>query len=280
MSTPVFLTILVAAAMHAGWNVIVKTGLDGLLGISLVAISAGVLSLPLLPFVSAPVPAAWPWLLASVALHIGYNIFLVRAYRFGDLGQVYPIARGTAPLITALAGMLVIGEHLGPVTLLGIAILCGGVWVLSLGSAPRSGSLRQSAVAMALLTSLFIAGYSLTDGMGARANGSAHSYAIWLFALDGIGMVGLLLLLRGPEGFSIFRLWGRGLGGGAMSFGAYWIVIWAMTRAPIALVAALRESSVLFAALFSVLLLRERPRLSRGAAAVLIASGVALVRLG
>jgi drug/metabolite transporter (DMT)-like permease len=273
-----FIAILAAAAMHAGWNVIVKINLDAFLGIALVTIAAGIVSLPAFAVVEVPRLEAWPWLIASVILHVGYNVFLVRAYRFGDLGQVYPVARGTAPLLTAVGGIALVGEHIGLVTAVGILVLCSGVWLMSLSGRKNAG-LGQNAMVMALVTSLFISGYSLTDGIGARANGSPHGYAVWLFVLDGLVMSVMLLASRGRQGLAVVQHWRQGLAGGAMSLAAYWIAIWAMTKAPIALVAALRESSVLFAAVFSIVFLGEPLWKSRAIAAVLIACGVALVRL-
>ena len=265
--------------MHAGWNAIVKIGLDRLLTITLVAGSAAVVSVPLLAFVSAPLAASWPWMAASVALHIGYNLALARAYEAGDFGLVYPIARGTAPLLTALVGALYVGEILSPAETAGVLVLVAGVWLMAArGRMPAS--IGPSAVLPALTTSLFISGYSLSDGLGARASGSASGYTLWLFVLDGIAMLAVVVSWRGGKAMaSALPFWRGGLIGGALSLGAYWIVIWAMTKSPIALVAALRETSVLFAALVSVAVLREPLKLSRGLAAVLIAAGVMLIRL-
>lgn len=279
MTTGIFLAILAAALMHAGWNAIVKIGLDRLLAITLVAVSAGAVSLPLLAFVNAPLAASWPWMAASVALHIGYNLALARAYEAGDFGLVYPIARGTAPLLTALVGALYVGEILSPAETAGVLVLVAGVWLIAAqGRIPAS--IGPSAVLPALTTSLFISGYSLSDGLGARASGSASGYTLWLFVLDGIAMLAVVMAWRGRAAMaSALPFWRGGLIGGALSLGAYWIVIWAMTKAPIALVAALRESSVLFAALISVAILREPLKLSRGLAALLIVAGVMLIRL-
>jgi drug/metabolite transporter (DMT)-like permease len=279
VSTGIFLAILAAALMHAGWNAIVKIGLDRLLAITLVAGSAAAVSLPLLAFVDTPVPASWPWMAASIAMHIGYNIALARAYEVGDLGLVYPIARGTAPLLTAIVGTLVLREYLTLAESAGILTLVGGVWLMA--TRGRVGNyVGPNAVVPALITSLFISGYSLSDGLGARASGTASGYTLWLFVLDGLVMIAVVAGWRGRTAIvSALPYWRSGLIGGTLSLGAYWIVIWAMTKAPIALVAALRESSVLFAALISVAVLGEPLKLSRGLAAVLIAAGVMLIRL-
>lgn len=279
MSTGIFLAIMAAALMHAGWNAIVKIGLDRLSTITLVACSAAAVSVPLLAFVDTPLPASWPWMAASVALHIGYNLALARAYEAGDFGLVYPIARGTAPLLTALIGALYVGEILSPAETVGVLVLVAGVWLMAArGRIPAS--VGPSAVLPALTTSLFISGYSLSDGLGARASGSASSYTLWLFVLDGVAMLAVVLSWRGRAAVApALPFWRNGLVGGALSLGAYWIAIWAMTKAPIALVAALRETSVLFAALISVAVLGEPLKLNRGLAVMLIAAGVTLIRL-
>lgn len=281
MEPAVFLAVLFAAACHAGWNAIVKINLDRLLSISFIAIAAGAVALCLVPFVAFPAPAAWPWLLVSVAFHIGYNLFLVEAYRSGDLGQVYPIARGTAPLLVTLVMTFVFGEALAPAALVGVALLVAGVWLMSLRGGHDLARMDGRALAFALGTSVFIACYTITDGLGARANGDAHGYAVWLFVLDGLAMLAILVALRGPRVLTALRPHlGRGLAGGAMSLGAYWIVIWAATVAPLALVAALRESSVLFAAAISVLILREPLTRWRAASAVAIVAGIVVTRVG
>jgi drug/metabolite transporter (DMT)-like permease len=280
MEPLVFLAVLLAAAFHAGWNAIVKIDLDRFLSITLISLAAGTVAVAALPFVAVPQASTWPWLAVSALLHTGYKIFLVQAYRAGDLGQVYPIARGAAPLLVSLA-MLAIGEVLTAHATAGIALLVGGVWLMSVRGGRDLAKLEGRAVAFALATSVFIASYTVTDGLGARINGDAHGYAVWLFVLDGLLMLALLLLMRGRCGLGAMRPFlVSGLAGGAMSLGAYWIVIWAATVAPIAMVAALRESSVLFAGAISVLILREPPTRWRVLSASIIVIGVALMRAG
>lgn len=278
MEPLVFLAVLLAAAFHAGWNALVKIDLDRFLSITLISLAAGTVAAAALPFVAVPQASAWPWLAVSALLHTGYKIFLVQAYRAGDLGQVYPIARGAAPLLVSLA-MLAIGEVLTAHATVGIALLVGGVWLMSVRGGRDLAKLEGRAVAFALATSVFIASYTVTDGLGARINGDAHGYAVWLFVLDGLLMLALLLLMRGRCGLGAMRPFlVSGLAGGAMSLGAYWIVIWAATVAPIAMVAALRESSVLFAGAISVLILREPPTRWRVLSALVIVIGIALLR--
>ena len=278
MEPLVFLAVLLAAAFHAGWNALVKLDLDRFLSITLISLAAGTVAAAALPFVAVPQASAWPWLAVSALLHTGYKIFLVQAYRAGDLGQVYPIARGAAPLLVSLA-MLAIGEVLTAPATAGIALLVGGVWLMSVRGGRDLAKLEGRAVAFALATSVFIASYTVTDGLGARINGDAHGYAVWLFVLDGLLMLALLLATRGRCGLGAMRPFlASGLAGGAMSLGAYWIVIWAATVAPIAMVAALRESSVLFAGAISVLILREPPTRWRLLSALVIVVGMALMR--
>lgn len=277
----VFAAVLMAAAMHAGWNALVKTGLDSFLTMTLITVCVGLMALALTPFVRFPAAAAWPWLFASMGLHIGYKLFLLRAYRSGDMSQVYPIARGTAPLLVAVVMATVFGERLGAVAATGMGLLVLGVWLMSVRGGQSARVLDGAAVGYALATSLFIAGYTLVDGMGARANGDPHGYVVWLFVLEAPLIVIPLVASRGPGALrQLWPAWRVGVMGGALSLGAYWIAIWAMTVAPIALVAALREASVLFAIAISVIVMREALTRWRLLAALAITTGVVVMRLG
>ncbi len=281
MEPVVVIAVLAAAVMHAGWNAILKVGLDRFLSISLMGFFMGFISLICLPFVAVPQGITWVWILASAALHTGYKLFLVRAYSAGDLSQVYPLARGTAPLITALAGFVLLGERLSPLMVLGIVVLTTGIFVMSMRGGALLEKLDRVAVGYALGTSLFIAGYTLTDGVGARSAVSASSYAAWMFVFDGFWMVAFCIMMRGVGSVRLLAAeWKTGIVIGALSLGAYWIVIWAMTRAPIAAIAALRETSVLVALLISVIVLKEKVTVWRIAAAILIVAGVILLRSG
>jgi len=227
-----------------------------------------------------PPAAAWPWLIASVVTHVGYYIGLSSAYRLGDMGQVYPIARGTAPLMTAAGGALLLGENFSLIGWGGIVGLTSGVFLLSLRASGDLAHLNRRAVGFALFTAVTICCYSLVDGIGARTAGNAHSYALWLFVIDGAFITGIAIAWRGTGSIpEMARSWKSGLIGGVLSLVAYWIVIWAMTVAPIALVAALRETSVLFGALIAVVILKEPLRATRMVAAVLIVIGLTLIRL-
>jgi len=276
----VFGVVLLAAAFHASWNALIKFRLDPFLAIVLIAAGAGVVSLPALAFVPVPPLAAWPWLIMSVITHCGYYLGLSAAYRSGDMGQVYPIARGTAPLMTAIGGALLVGENFSPTGWAGILALVSGVFLLSMRGGGELAHLNRRAVAFALMTAVTICCYSLVDGIGARTAGNAHSYALWLFVIDGAFITVVALVKHGTGVVpGVMRHWRSGLIGGVLSLAAYWIVIWAMTVQPIAIVAALRETSVLFATLIPVAILKEPLRASRVAAAVLIVIGLAAIRL-
>jgi drug/metabolite transporter (DMT)-like permease len=280
MEPHVFFAVLFGAACHAGWNALLKIRLEPFSAMALVAIGSLVMALPIAPFVGIPAPASWPWLLSSVVLHIGYYVGLSEAYRAGDMGQVYPLARGTAPLMTATVSTLVLGEALGFGQWIGILVLAGGVFLMSFRGGRDIATIDRRAVYFALFTAVTICCYSVVDGSGARVSASANAYAIWLFICDGIVMIAFAYLRRGPGVFAqMIRSWRAGLIGGALSLAAYWIAIWAMTVAPIALVAALRETSVLFGAAIAVFVLKEPLRATRIAAALLIVTGLALIRL-
>src|SRR5215813_6660589 len=280
MDVVIFVAVLFAAACHAAWNATIKRGLDPLTTTVAISIGAALVALACVPVVGLPAPGAWPWLIASVAIHLVYFAVLIESYRWGDLGQVYPIARGSAPLMTATATTAFVGEHLGLAGWLGIALLAAGVLMLSLRGGRDLAELDRKAVGFALCTAVTICAYSVVDGIGARLAGSANAYSAALFV--GIGPVMALYALArsGMRALGdVRRLWLTGLAGGALQFGSYAIAIWAMTLAPIAIVAALRETSVLFGALIAVIVLKEPLRAGRMAATFLIVCGLVLVRL-
>jgi drug/metabolite transporter (DMT)-like permease len=280
MDSFVFVAVLFAAACHAGWNATIKGGLDPLATTVLISIGAAVVSLVFLPVTGLPAAAAWPWCAASVLIHLVYFAALIESYRAGDMGQVYPIARGSAPLMTAVATTAFIGERLGLLGWCGILLLAAGVLLLSLRGGRDLARPDRTAVGFALFTAVTICAYSVVDGVGARLSGSANAYSVMLFV--GIGPVMLIYALarRGHEVIAAMgQSWGLGLAGGGLQLGSYGIANWAMTVAPIAMVAALRESSVLFGAAIAVVFLKEPLRAGRVAAALMIVAGLALIRL-
>lgn len=185
MQTFVFLAVLFAALCHAGWNALIKTGLDPLRATTVIALGALVVALPLWPFAGLPLPASWPWLAASLAIHVFYFAGLIEAYRGGDLGQVYPIARGAAPLMTATAATLFVGERLSALGWAGIAVLAGGVVLLSVRGGRGFSGLDRRAVLFALFTAVTVCAYSVVDGVGVRLSGNAAGYVLALFVFNG-----------------------------------------------------------------------------------------------
>lgn len=275
MSLAVFLAVLFAAALHAGWNALVKTGLDRFSSILFLGLVQGGLALVLLPFFGLPPPRAWPWVLAGSALHSGYKLALIRPYGHGDLSQVYPLSRGTAPLIVAVAGALFLGETMDMARTAAVVAIAGGIMLMA-----GRGGLTRTGLFWALVTAGFTAAYTLADGVGARVAGSASAFILTMIFLDGLIMLAWGLAARGPRGMAaMLPAWRPGVAAGAMSLGAYWIAIWAFTQAPLAMVAALRETSVLFAMLIAATALKERLTARRWAAAALILAGVMLMRV-
>ncbi|MFY9757640.1 MAG: EamA family transporter [Pseudolabrys sp.] len=280
MENFVFLAVLFAAACHAGWNALIKVGLDPLSTTTLISLGAGLVALALAPLVGLPAWAAWPWLIASVIVHLCYFASLIESYRTGDLGQVYPIARGSAPLMTAAATTVFIGEKLSLVGWTGIFSLVAGVLLLSARGGRELAEVDRRAIGFALFTALTICAYSVVDGIGARLSANPNAYSVWLFIGIAVVMLPYAIYRDGPDVIpAMRRFWRRGLAGGALQLLSYGIAIWAMTAAPIAIVATLRETSVLFGAVIAVVVLKEPLRAARIVAACLIVCGLILIRL-
>ncbi len=281
MDTHVFLAMLAAAFCHAGWNSILKLNLAPFTALVLINTASAIVVAPIVLMVPFPDSNAWPYLIASLAVHALYYAGLTEAYRTGDLGQVYPIARGGAPLLTALAAYLWLGENPGAVGWLGIAVLASGILLLSFPGQRTSGRLEFRAVSFALLTAVAISLYTVVDGTGARASGSAASYISWLFLLDGLMMLLLGILSLGhAQLWSRFRCaWKTLMLGGTMALLSYGTAIWAMTLAPIAMVAAVRETSVLFATALGIVVLKEAVIPTRILAAGVVLTGLVLMRM-
>lgn len=279
MSATVFFAVLVAAGLHASWNALVKGGRDTFLSMSAVVI--GHVPLALLAVLLAPTPdaACWPYLLAGVLIHFGYQAFLMISYRIGDLTQVYPIARGIAPLIVTGVSVGLLGVELLPAEYVAIALVAAGLMSITL--ARRTDGLRNAPAAIsALVTGCFIAGYSLNDGWGARIAGSPIAFYGWLSLINAlIWAIAMRLVKPGVLG----RLAGEGkmlmLAGGGFSFIAYAIVVWAFTKAPIPLVTALRETSMVFALILGVVFLKERLDTGKVVSTLVTLAGAAILRL-
>jgi drug/metabolite transporter (DMT)-like permease len=268
--------VLGSAVLHAGWNVGLRKQADRRRETALIVIGAAALCAVILPFLTPPARESWPYLGISGVLHVLYFILIGEAYSRGGVSLAYPLMRGTAPVLTAAFAVTVLGEALSPWAWAGILGISGGVILM----AKRSGDPGEAAaIPFALANSVVIAAYTLNDALGARASLSPVAYTLWVEPLSVIPS--LLWLLRGqaiklPNRAEILR----GLGGGGCSMAAYAIALWAMTIAPIAPVAAIRETAMLFGVAFARIFLGERPGLRGWTAALTIAAGAALLRVG
>lgn len=270
--------VLCAALMHAGWNALVKARGDAFLSTVLVTASAGLLCLLALPFLAQPAPASWPFIGASSITQVLYYALLMETYREGDISHAYPLMRGCAPLIVALLGLAFMGERLAPGQWLAIGLICGGVLAMYLGARGSAAGARRTTL-LALCTACVIATYTLIDGAGVRRSDAPAAYTMWIFVFTALGVAALGLRRRRELLPFARRHPALLLGGGVMSVGSYGVALWAMTQAPVAAVAALRETSILFATAIAFVFLRERVGLARLAAAALIACGAVAMRL-
>jgi drug/metabolite transporter (DMT)-like permease len=280
ISVGVTFAVLGAATLHAGWNAAAHRVTDRLVGFVLIGATCSVCALVLLPFVASPARAAWPFIAASFVTHIAYNLLLMRSYELGDFNQMYPLARGTSPLVVAVAAAVFIGEDLPPVHLLGVIVISVGLMTL-VGAGGRPGRRELPALSAAVITGLAIATYTVLDGVGVRRSGSVGGYVAWLFLLQGLPMpIGAFALRGGRVMLNRMRglLW-IGVLSGAASFAAYAIVIWAQTQAPLATVAALREVSIVVGAILGALLFHERFGKWRVVGSALAVIGIALLEL-
>ncbi|MGA0540090.1 EamA family transporter [Neotabrizicola sp. VNH66] len=278
MSLGVFLAVMAAAFLHALWNALIKVGtskVGGMVILSLVEIPIG---LAVVAFTPAINPAAVPWVIAAGATHFFYKFFLTYAYDRGDLSRVYPIARGAAPMLVTLVGIFVLSDAMTGLQYAAIAVLAAGILLMARGVF-TSGENRRL-LPFALGSALATATYTLIDGMGARVSESPVAYVAWVFVADGLFFGLGMILLRGVDILPRDRkAWLMGSFASAASYGAYAVSIWAMTLAPIALVAALRETSILFAVLIGWLVFGERMSGEKALAAAVIVLGVILTRI-
>ena len=280
MTAAVTAAVLVAAFCHASWNAIIRMPGDKLISMTLLVTAAGLMAVPGLFLVPILPAVAWPYLIASAIIHLGYNTFLALAYHHGELSKVYPLVRGSAPLTTLAISLLFLDESVDAGGVAGIVVLAAGIMALALDRGWRALVASPRGIIYAAATSLCITGYTLSDGIGARLAESPHHYVVWLFALDALPMLAIVAYLRGRDLLKAAREnWTAGLLGGALSLAAYWIVIWAFTVAPIPIVAALRETSILFAALIGMLLLGEKLTPVRIASIFMVLCGLTLMRL-
>ncbi|MBT8416111.1 MAG: EamA family transporter [Silicimonas sp.] len=278
MSLTVFLAVLGAALLHAGWNAVIRVGAEKVRTMMVMTVVQSGLGVAIALGLGVPGSAVWPWLLASGVFHAGYKVFLAFAYEQGDLSRVYPIARGAAPLAVLAISAAFLNEGLRGQEVAAVLVLGLGILVMGQG-AFASGESRRL-VPLALASAAMTAGYSLVDGIGARVAGDALLFVGWLFLMDAVFFVPAILILRG-RGVTRAdrRTWALGAAAAILSFAAYAVAVWAMTKAPIALVTALRETSILFAVLIGWLIFGERMDRTKAVAAGLILAGVVLTRM-
>jgi phosphonate utilization associated putative membrane protein len=275
---PVLALVLTGALLHASWNALVKSSSDKTLDTALIHVLCSLLALPALLVLGLPPLHVWPYVLASLVIHVGYYFALAGALKHGELGLAYPLMRGTAPLLVAVGSFVFLGEAVRPLGWLGIVMVCAGVLMLGMSA----GLLKhRKAVLFALSNAVLIAIYTVVDAQGARLSGHVGQYVALLFVLDGWPFAVLVYLQRKGQVWEYARArWPLATFGALASLGSYSIALWAMTVAPVALVAALRETSVLFAVILGAWLLRERWTRWRVIGASTIVCGVVALRLG
>lgn len=277
MTPVVAAAVLIAAFTHAGWNAIAHHIKDQLLSFTLISGGGALIGLAAAGFVPFPAAEAWPYLITSAVLHVAYMALLMRSFTLGDFGQMYPIARGTAPLVVTVLAAVFVGEVPDGRQTTGVAVACAGLVGVALWGI-RGSRPHWPALVAALATGLSIAAYTVVDGVGVRASGTPLGYIAWLMILEGVAIPAYTFYRRRSELLTQLRpLAVRGLFGAALSVSAYALVLWAQTRAPLAPIAALRESSIIVGAAIGALFFKERFGAPRIAAAGLMLIGIALM---
>lgn len=283
MSLITFFVVLVAALLHATWNALIKVSGDRLAIMAVITGSTSLLVIPLLFVFPLPDKASWPYLGASALIHSGYMLILVKAYSHGDFSQIYPVARGSAPLLTAILGFVFVGEKIAGLELLGMLLIVGGIIAFAFENSIRKvkkidNKVSSIGIALSLLVGLSITAYSLVDGLGARVSGNAFSFIAWSFFLDGFIVAAVAYVRRRNQiRQTILKVWKPGLLVALISTIAYGLVVWSFTLSPIGLVATLRETSVLFALLISAFLIREKISRYRVIMSVVVLLGIGLI---
>jgi len=279
LTTAILLAVLGGALLHASWNALIKWEPDKLAASAAIAFGAGVVSLPIALFSPTPLAASWPLIAFSSVIHVLYFVLVGYALRHADLGVAYPLTRGSAPAFTAILAAVWLGEMLALSGWLAVGAIAAGVVTLSADALLRGGLTARAAV-LSFTNAAVVVAYTLVDGLGARLSGNSLAYVTWMNAATGalIAMIALAFYRESvtskDRGF-----WLRALFGGTLALAGYGIALWAMTQAPIGLVAALRETSVLFAAILGVLIFDERFGPKRWAALILIVLGIGLLRV-
>lgn len=277
MPTHVLLLVLLAAFLHASWNAVVKSSPDKFLDIVFVTASAAVIGAVTVPFLPLPAAGSWVYIAVSAVVHVLYFVLIGAAYRSGDMSHAYPLMRGAPPLLVALASGPLIGERLGVGQWSGILLICAGILGLLMANPPTANTARTTR--LALLNAATVAAYTLVDGTGVRLSGHPASYTMWMFILTAPPILAWAIARRKDDALAHLRArWYLLLTGGACTLAAYSLVLWAMTHAPIAMVAALRETAIIFGAAISAFVLRERYGYGRPAAAFVILLGVVVLK--
>lgn len=278
MTFPIFLAVMAAALLHAAWNALVKTGQNKQTAMAILTVTQSVVGLIVVCFRPWPDAQVWPWILASGLIHMFYQMFLAYAYEQGDLSRVYPIARGAAPMMVLIASLIFLTDPIAPLDYVGITVLGLGIALMARGVFAHNES--RQLLPFAFGSACATAGYTLVDGLGARVSGDPIGYTGWLLIMSAVFYIPTVVALKGTGVLRApLRSWGVIGIAGVASYLAYAIVVWAMTQAPIALVAALRETSILFAVLIGWLVFGEKMDRGKAMAAVLIVIGVVLTRL-
>ena len=272
------MAVLLAALFHASWNSLIKGGKDTLLDSMLISSVWVVICIIAFPFLPLPDASSWPYIAVSVIIHVSYFFLLARCYHTGELSRVYPIVRGLPPLIVAVISFLILKEDMSFEGWLGVTTISAGILVLEIGNKTPS----YHVLLLSVITAILIAAYTVIDGLGARLSGNSTSFLAWQALFQSIIFTGLVSTIRSKK--QCFnhakKYWKRGIIGGVLSISAYAIVLWAITKAPIAYVSALRETSVLFASIIAILFLSEPLKTSRIVSAMLIVAGIVVMKIG
>jgi drug/metabolite transporter (DMT)-like permease len=275
----VTVAVLLAAVLHATWNALAHAVADQLVGFALIGAAVTVCAAGIVLVAPAPSSASWPFLAGSAALHVAYNLLLMRCYRLGEFGQVYPLARGTSPWLVAIGAAAFAGEQLPAIRLVGVVIVSVGLGTLVFAGGVPTRAARP-ALAAALLTGVTIATYTTLDGLGVRHASTVAGYTGWLFLLQGpVLPLAAVAARRGRLLRQVRPHLALGLAGGVLSLAAYALVLWAQTRGALAPIAALRETSVIIGAVIGAVLFHERFGSWRIAATLLVAGGVIVINL-
>lgn len=272
MSASISAIVLLSAFLHAFWNALLHSGRDRLWTMTIMSMAMGAVAIAAIPFLPIPERASWPYIVTSGFLEVGYNLFLIQAYRYGDLGQAYPIARGSSPVLVAVGAMVLAGELLSPLSATGVLLVSTGVIALAF----KGRQLNLPSTAMALATGCFIAAYTVVDGIGVRLAGNSFAYTAWMVVFWTLPMPVILVAVRGRDAFQApAREVAKAASGGIVALIAYGTIIWALKFGEMGPIAALRETSVVFAALIGRVFLNEKLTFFSVAACVVIAIGAA-----